>query len=375
MSALFEPAVVGPMTLQNRVVMAPLTRNRASGNLPNDLMKRYYGQRATVGLVISEGTSPSPNGLGYPRIPGVFAPAQVALWKPVSAAVHAQGAKMFLQIMHCGRIAHGSNLPPGARVLGPSAVAASGDIFTDGAGLQPMAKPQAMSEADITNVIAEYVQAAHNAVAAGFDGIELHAANGYLLEQYIRPNSNVRTDRYGGPIANRARFVLEVVEAVIHAIGRDRVGMRLSPFGVFNDMPLYAEMDADYRYLAQQLDTRGLLYLHLVDHSAMGAPPVPASIKAAFRSLFTGALILSGGYDKVRAEADLAAGRCDLVAIGRPMLANPDLLRRWKTGAGLNLPDMSTFYTPGAKGYTDYPTLEPAPSASAAGAQMAGSAA
>ena len=225
-----------------------------------------------------------------------------------------------------------------------------------------------MSEADITNAIAEYVQAAHNALAAGFDGIELHAANGYLLEQFIRPNSNLRTDRYGGPIANRARFVLEVAEAVIHAIGRERVGMRLSPFGVFNDMPLYPEMDADYRYLAQQLDTRGLLYLHLVDHSAMRAPAVPASIKAAFRSLFKGALILSGGYDAARAEGDLAAGKCDLAAFGRPALANPDLLRRFISGAGLNAPDMSTFYTPGAPGYTDYPQLDLARGAAAAGA-------
>lgn len=372
MTLLFEAAFVGPMKLRNRMVMAPLTRNRATGNLPNHLMTQYYAQRASVGLIISEGTSPSPSGLGYARISGVFAPAQVASWMEVSVAVHAQGAKMFMQLMHCGRTAHRSNLPPGARVLGPSAVAAAGEIFTDSVGMQPNAKPQAMSEADITNAIAEYVQAAHNALAAGFDGIELHAANGYLLEQFIRPNSNLRTDRYGGPIANRARFVLEVAEAVIHAIGRERVGMRLSPFGVFNDMPLYPEMDADYRYLAQQLDTRGLLYLHLVDHSAMRAPAVPASIKAAFRSLFKGALILSGGYDAARAEGDLAAGKCDLVAFGRPALANPDLLRRFISGAGLNAPDMSTFYTPGAPGYTDYPRLDLARGAAAAGALEAG---
>ena len=357
MPHLFEPTRLGPLGLQNRLVMAPLTRNRAIGNLPNDLMTQYYAQRATVGLIVSEGTSPSPNGLGYARIPGIFSPAQVALWTHVTTAVHARGAKMFVQLMHCGRVAHPLNLPPGARVLGPSAVAAAGRMFTDSAGLQPNAMPQAMGEADITNAIAEYGEAARNAVAAGFDGVELHAANGYLLEQFIRPNSNLRTDRYGGPIANRVRFVLEVTEAVINAIGRDRVGMRLSPFGVFNDMPAYAQMEDEYAYLVQRLDARQLLYLHLVDHAAMGAPAVPQSIKATIRRLFKGALILSGGYDAARAESDLAAGRCDLVAVGRPLLANPDLLLRWMSGAALNPPDASTFYTPGAKGYIDYPLL------------------
>jgi len=194
-------------------------------------------------------------------------------------------------------------------------------------------------------------------MAAGFDGIELHGANGYLLEQFIRPNSNQRTDGYGGPIENRARFVLEVADAVIEAVGKDKVGIRLSPFGVFNDMPAYPAMEADYTYLAQHLNARGLAYIHLVDHSPMGAPPVPDSIKAMFRSVFKGALILSGGYDALRAESDLAAGKCDLIAAGRPFLANPDLVARWKAGAAVNAPDFSTFYTPGPKGYTDYPAL------------------
>jgi len=205
--------------------------------------------------------------------------------------------------------------------------------------------------------VAEFAQAATNAVAAGFDGIELHGANGYLLEQFIRPTSNLRTDRYGGAIENRARFVLEVAEAAIVAIGKDKVGIRLSPFGVFNDMPAYPAMEADYAWLAGQLEARGLAYVHLVDHSPMGAPPVPDSIKATFRSVFRRALILSGGYDAARAERDLAAGRCDLVAVGRPFLANPDLVARWKAGAAVNEPDMGTFYTPGPKGYTDYPAL------------------
>ncbi len=264
---------------------------------------------------------------------------------------------MFMQFMHCGRIAHPLNLPKGARVLGPSAVAAAGDMYTDAEGMKPNGMPQAMTEDDIKTAIDEFAQAAKNAVTAGFDGIELHGANGYLLEQFIRPNSNQRTDRYGGSIENRARFVLEVADAAIKAIGKDKVGIRLSPFGVFNDMPLYDAMEADYTYLAQQLNARGLVYIHLVDHSAMGAPKVPDSMKTTFRKVFKGKLILSGGYDAARAESDLAAGRCDLIAVGKPFLANPDLVTRWKTGAAVNEVDMNTFYTPGAKGYTDYPAL------------------
>ena len=357
MSLLFSKTTLGSLTLQNRLVMSPMTRNRATGNIPNELMAQYYAQRGTAGLIITEGTSPSSNGLGYPRIPGIFSAAQVAGWKRVTDAVHAQGAKMFIQFMHCGRVGHALNLPAGARILAPSAVAAVGEMYTDAEGMKPNATPQAMTEADIKATIEEFAQSAKNAVAAGFDGVELHGANGYLLEQFIRPNSNQRTDRYGGSIENRVRFVLEVADAVIRAIGKDKLGIRLSPFGVFNDMPLYDAMEADYTYLAQQLNARGLVYIHLVDHSSMGAPPVPASMKATFRNVFKGKLILSGGYDAVRAESDLAAGKCDLIAVGKPFLANPDLVARWKTSVAVNVPDMSTFYTPGAKGYTDYPVL------------------
>ncbi len=358
MSLLFTRATLGPLALQNHLVMSPMTRNRAIGNVPNDLMVQYYTQRASAGLIVTEGTSPSPNGLGYPRIPGIFSEAQVAGWRKVTDQVHARGAKIFIQLMHCGRIGHALNLPAGATVLGPSAVAAAGEIYTDAEGMKPNAMPKAMTEADIKVAIAEFAQAARNAVAAGFDGIELHGANGYLLEQFIRPNSNRRTDRYGGPIENRARFVLEVADAAIAAIGKDKVGIRLSPFGVFNDMPVYPELEADYAYLAQRLDAAGLVYIHLVDHSAMGAPPVPQSVKAMFRSTFKRTLILSGGYDATRAESDLAAGKCDLIAVGKPFLANPDLVERWQANAALNTPDPGTFYVPGPKGYIDYPALD-----------------
>ncbi len=358
MSILYSKCTLGSLTLPNRLVMAPMTRNRATGNIPNTLMAEYYAQRSTAGLIVTEGTSPSPNGLGYPRIPGLFSPAQIEGWRRITDAVHDGGAKIFVQLMHCGRIAHPLNLPAGARHLAPSAVAAGGEIYTDAGGLKPHPVPQAMTAEDIKSTIAEYAQAAKSAVAAGFDGIELHSANGYLLEQFIRPNTNRRTDGYGGPIENRARFVMETLEAVAGAVGRDRVGIRLSPFGVFNDMPLYDGMEADYTYLARELNTRGVVYIHLVDHSSMGAPPVPDAIKSAFRKLFKRTLILSGGYDAGRAENDLAAGKCDLVAVGRPFLANPDLVTRWRTSAALNVPDTHTFYTPGPRGYTDYPALK-----------------
>ncbi|MCL7488851.1 MAG: alkene reductase [Desulfobulbaceae bacterium] len=357
MAMLYSKTSLGHLALQNHLVMAPMTRSRATDNIPNSLMKEYYAQRGEAGLIITEGTSPSPNGLGYPRIPGIFSPDQVKGWRSITDAVHDKGAKIFIQLMHCGRIAHPLNLPEGARVLAPSAVAAAGEMYTDAEGLKPHPVPQAMSGEDIASAIAEFVRAAENGVKAGFDGVELHGANGYLLEQFIRPNTNQRDDGYGGSMENRARFVLEVAEAVIGAIGRDRVGIRLSPYGVFNDMPLYDRMEEDYTYLAQQLNSRGLVYIHLVDHSAMGAPPVPDAIKATFRELFKRTLILSGGYDAQRAENDLAAGKCDLVAVGRPFLANPDLVTRWKTGAAVNEPDSATFYTPGPNGYTDYPAL------------------
>jgi N-ethylmaleimide reductase len=357
MSLLYSKTQIGPLTLQNRIVMSPLTRSRAIDNIPNELMAQYYGQRASVGLIITEGTSPSPNGLGYARIPGAYSAAQTAGWKLTTDAVHAKGAKIFQQLMHCGRIVHPLNLPKGARLIAPSAIAAAGEMWTDSEGMKPLPVPEAMTEVDIKLTIEEFVQGAKNAVTAGFDGIELHSANGYLLEQFIRPNSNIRTDGYGGSTEKRARFVLEVVDAASRAIGKEKVGIRISPYGVFNDMPLYAQMESDYTYLANQLNERGLLYIHVVDHSSIGAPPVSDSIKATLRKMTHCHLILSGGYDPVRAENDVKTNRADLIAVGKQVLANPDLPKRWQTGAALNAPDPSTFYTPGPKGYTDYPAL------------------
>lgn len=352
---LFSPAMVAGIQLQNRIVMAPMTRNRAIGNVPNAMMAEYYAQRASAGLIVTEGTSPSPNGLGYPRIPGLFSDAQTQGWKAVTDAVHAQGGRIFAQLMHTGRIGHPNNLPDGARLMAPSAIAAAGEIYTDSAGLQSHPVPREMSLDEIAMTREEFVHAAKNAIAAGFDGIELHGANGYLLEQFIRPTSNRRTDAYGGPIENRARLTLQVAKAAAEAIGASKVGIRLSPWGVFNDVPPYAEMDSDYTYLGEQLGKLELVYLHIVDHSAMGAPAVPERIKDAMREAFRGPIILSGGYDPVRAQADLDAGKAELVAVGRAFLANPDLPRRWRENLPLNEPDMATFYVPGERGYTDYP--------------------
>lgn len=355
-SPLFAPTQLGPLPLTNPIVMAPMTRSRAvEDNAPNALVAAYYAQRTTAGLLVTEGTSPSPNGLGYARIPGIYSDAQVAGWRLVADAVHARGGHIFVQLMHCGRIGHALNLPPGAAIVAPSAIAAAGTMWTDSQGMQPHPVPRAMTEADLASTRAEFVAAARNARAAGIDGVELHAANGYLLEQFLNPHSNQRTDGYGGSIAGRIRFVVEVAQAVADAIGGDRVGIRLSPHGVFNDMPPYDEVEATYTALVTALAPTGIQYVHLVNHASMGSPGLPEATRDLIRTLWPRTLILSGGYDRARAEADLAAGRGDLVAFGRPFIANPDLVRRLHEELPLAAPDFGTFYTPGAKGYTDYP--------------------
>jgi N-ethylmaleimide reductase len=355
-SPLFSPTTLGPLTLQNRTVMAPMTRSRAvEANTPNALMADYYAQRAAAGLLITEGTSPSPNGTGYPRIPGLWTAGQVAGWKLVTEAVHGRRGRIFVQLMHTGRVGHPLNLPAGGEVLAPSAVVAPGEMYTDAQGLQPHPVPRAMTDAEVRRALEEHVTAARNAVAAGFDGVELHGANGYLLEQFLSPDTNRRSDAWGGSIERRRTFVVEVALQVAAAIGGERVGIRLSPYGVNAGMVAYPEIDETYRQLVAALAPTGLQYIHLVDHSAMGAPPVPAGLKLDLRKLWPRTFILSGGFDRASAEAALRDGRADLVAFGRPFLSNPDLVARLQRGAPLNAPDFGTFYTPGAKGYTDYP--------------------
>jgi N-ethylmaleimide reductase len=347
----YSPLRLGRLELPNRIVMAPMTRSRAVGGVPNTLMRDYYGQRASAGLIVTEGTAPSPNALGYARIPGLFSAAQIEGWRAVTQHVHAAGGRIIAQLMHTGRITHARNLPPGARTVAPSAVGAAGTMFTDEAGLQPMPVPEAMSDSDVRDARNEFVTAAKNAVDAGFDGIELHAANGYLLEQFLHPHTNRREDPYGGSVENRARFVVEVAEACAAALGPDRVAIRLSPFSTFNDLPVHGEVEAQYTTLARRL--RGLLYVHLVRNPNEGFP----NTAAAIRDAFGGPIMLNGGFDAEHAEAAIAAGQADLVSFGRPFIANPDLVHRMKVRAPLATPDPSTFYTPGERGYLDYASL------------------
>jgi N-ethylmaleimide reductase len=352
---LLTPITLGGITLKNRVVMAPMTRSRAVGNVPNELMEKFYAIRADAGLLITEGTSPSPNGLGYARIPGIFHAAQVEGWKRVTDGVHRGGGRIFVQLMHTGRVGHPANLPAGGRILAPSALAAPGEMWTDGNGMQPHPVPEAMSEAQIAEAIAEFAAAAKNAVAAGFDGIELHGANGYLIDQFLNTASNRRTDRWGGSVENRIRFAVEVAKAVAAAIGPDRLGIRISPYGVYNDVAPDAEMDELYLALMRALNPLGIAFVHFIDVGVMGAPESKPLLRKALREAFAGAFILNGGYDGAKAEADLAASTGDFIAFGKPFVSNPDLVAKLKTGAALRPADPATFFTPGEKGYTDYP--------------------
>ena len=354
--SLFDVFSLGSLHLQNRIVMAPLTRARATAeHVPTDLMVTYYRQRATAGLIVTEGTSPSPDGVGYARIPGLYTQEQVVAWRKVTNAVHEQGGRIFVQLMHTGRVSHPLNMPSEARIVAPSAVALSGTMWTDQQGMQPYPIPAAMTEADISHAIEQFSTSAALAIEAGFDGVELHGANGYLIDQFFNTASNLRTDQWGGAIENRARFAVNVAKAVSARIGAARTGIRLSPYGAFNDTLPDADMDALYEHLAKEFSKLGLAYIHLVDHYSMGAPEVPESVKYIIRENFRGTIILSGGYDGTRAATDLSANKGDLVAFGKPILANPDFVQRLRKGIPLAQPDPATFYTPGEKGYTDYP--------------------
>lgn len=352
---LFESYTIGKIQLKNRIVMAPMTRCRAIGNIPNEHLAKYYKQRASAGLIITEGTAPSPNGLGYARIPGIYSKEQTEAWKLVTDAVHESGGKIFVQIMHTGRVSHLENMPEGAEIVAPSALALKGEMYTDSKGSLPYPVPKEMDEFDIEKAQNEYVQASQNAIEAGFDGIELHAANGYLLEQFINPKSNKRTDKYGDSIENRARFVLETVKRTAEAIGADRIGIRLSPYGVASGMGSFDGIEESFEYIAKELGKLSIAYIHLVDHSAMGAPEVPESMKTKIRNAFGGTIILCGGMDKQKGETILKDKKADLIAFGRPFISNADLVNRIKNDYELAEADQKTFYSPGEKGYTDYP--------------------
>ncbi len=345
---LFAPVRLGDIDLKNRIAMAPMTRNRSPGGVPTELNAQYYGQRGTAGLIITEGTTPDAGGRGYIDIPGLYDAAQVAGWRRVTDAVHAKRGRIVVQLMHTGRISHPDFLDGGTPVA-PSAVAAAGAIFTK-EGQKPHPVPRALDAAEIPAVIATYGRAARLAVEAGFDGVEIHGANGYLPSQFLSTNVNLRTDDWGGSVENRARFLLGAVAAAAEAIGAGRVGVRVSPGSAFNDIE-DSDPEATLTHIATALRGQGLAYLHLVG----GAYAYDAAGIA--RRVFDGPLMLNGGYDRARAEADIAAGRADAIAFGVPFLANPDLPARLRADAPLNAPDTTTFYGGDARGYTDYPAL------------------
>ena len=347
---LFTPIQLGDYTLRNRIVMAPMTRSRAdSQGVTSSLTAEYYGQRADAGLIISEGTAPSAMGLGYARTPGIYNEAQIASWKPVTEAVHARGGRIFLQVMHVGRISHSANRTIPDAPVAPSGIPAAGMMWTDSLGMKPNDTPRALELDEIPSVTAEYASATRNALAAGFDGVELHAASGYLPNQFLSPDANQRTDSYGGSIENRIRFVVETLEAMIAAAGSPgKVGIKVSPGMKFNDIN-----DADpiptYVALARAISRLQPAYLHVM-RAGIGA-------ETSLREAFGGTFLVGGGFRKEEAEATLAAGGADGIVFGSSYIANPDLVRRLETGAPLNQPSPATFYTPGPVGYTDYPFL------------------
>jgi N-ethylmaleimide reductase len=354
MKKLLTPFKKGSLSLKNHLVMAPMTRSRAINNLPNDLMAEYYGQRTGAGLIITEGTAPTPEALGYPRIPGVFNELQIEGWKKTTSAVHKDGTKIFLQLMHTGRIGHNDNLPEGVKLVGASKQKAAGQIFTDTLGMQDHSEPTALTTKGVKLIIEGFKTAAKNAIAAGFDGIELHAANGYLLEQFLNPNVNNRTDEYGGSIEKRAKLIIDTAKETFALIGKEKVGIRFSPFSTLGDLQAYNEEEVHdtYAYLAKELNAIDIAYIHISSN-----PNIPQKTLDIIRANFNGTLILSSGLTPETAEQALYKGIADLVAFGRSFLSNPDFEKRIEKSTSLNQVDFTTLYTPGAVGYTDYARL------------------
>ncbi len=354
---LFSPIKLGPYSLPSRIAMAPMTRNRAAaGNVPQAINAKYYEQRASAGLIISEGSQVSPQGLGYPGTPGIYNAEQVAGWKKVTDAVHAKGGHIFLQLWHVGRISHPSLQPNGGLPLAPSAIKPAGQVFTF-EGMQDYVTPHALSINEIPAVIEQFRSAAKNALAAGFDGVEIHGANGYLLDQFLRDGSNTRNDAYGGNVARRARFMLEVTEAVCAVWGSNRVGIHLSPLQPFNDVR-DANPEETFSHAVRELNRFNLAYLHITE---MGVDK-PDAAGAAFdlqklRKIWKGVYMTNSGYNLERANAAIAQGHADMVSFGVPFIANPDLPARLAQGTALNAADTATYYGGGEKGYTDYPSL------------------
>jgi len=354
---ILSPFQLGPLVLPNRAVMAPMTRNRAGpGNVPGPLAAAYYTQRSSSGLIVSEATQVSPQGLGYPGTPGIHSAEQTAGWKIVTDAVHGAGGRIFLQLWHVGRISHPALQPDSALPVAPSAIAPEGQAWTLD-GMKPYATPRALETAEIAGIVEDYRRGARNARQAGFDGVELHGANGYLVDQFLRDGANRRNDRYGGSTQNRARFLLEVTEAIVGEWGAERVGVRLSPTNPFNSMR-DSNPAATFSVAVGGLNRLGLAYLHIVEPGA--TDPIAAGETPDirfFRKLWRGPLIGNKGYDLTRANATLRDGTADLISFAALFLANPDLPERFRRGGPYNTPDRKTFYGGAAAGYTDYPQL------------------
>ena len=362
-SDLFSPVALGALALSHRVVMAPLTRLRSQqpGDVPRALNADYYAQRATPGgLLISEATQISPEGKGYPGAPGIHTDAQVAGWRQVTDAVHAKGGLIVLQLWHVGRTSH-SSFHDGALPVSASAVKPAGQTMTAEWKMAPTETPRALELSEIPGLVQSFVQATLRARAAGFDGVELHSANGYLLDQFLQDGSNRRTDAYGGSVENRSRLTLEVLDAIAAAWSADRVGIRLSPFGTFGDMS-NSDPKALFGYLIAELGKRQIAYLHMIEPRADGGAEAPVAsapdASAQFRHLFPGRVIAAGGFTAETAKMEVASGRSDAVAFGRMFISNPDLVARLRDGTALARYDRSTFYGGDAKGYTDYPVRE-----------------
>lgn len=354
---LFSPVKLGSMQLSNRIVMAPLTRNRAGEHgVPQPLNVTYYEQRASAGLIVTEATPISAMAHGYPALPGIYTEAQVAGWKKITDAVHAKGGKIVIQLWHVGRISHPTLLPDGALPVAPSAIKPAGKAFTY-QGLVDYVEPRALDANELSSIVADYVHATKSALAAGFDGVEIHAANGYLLDQFLRDGTNQRTDQYGGSFENRARFLLEVTKAVVDVAGSDKVGVRISPVNPFNDMK-DSNPQALFNFVAESLNQFNLAYLHVVEGGIHGGGIADPFDFDALRKLFKGPYMANLAYDKARGNAVVASGHADVVAYGVPFIANPDLVERFRTDAPLNEADSSTFYGGTEKGYTDYPFIE-----------------
>ncbi|MCO5091271.1 alkene reductase [Bosea sp. (in: a-proteobacteria)] len=358
---LLSPAKVGPWELANRVVMPPLTRSRADGEwVPNARAAEYYGQRSSAGLIICEATQISPDATGYPRTPGIWSAGQTAGWKTVVDAIHAGGAKAVIQLWHCGRVSHPDNQPDGRQPMAPSAVKADKQVWSDKAGgLVSVPMPRAMTEEDIRDVIASHRKACENALAAGFDGVELHGANGYLIDQFASSNTNLRSDGWGGTREKRMRFMEEVLRAAISVYPKDCVGIRLAPYGTFNTIDDDDAL-AKYKAMLAAAEKLGLGYVHIIrpivsGNMQVGASPLDRAAIEIARELFSGTIIGVGGYDAASAEDDLQAGRIDLVAFGRAFVGNPDLVRRIREGIALAESDPTTWYAAGDAGYIDYP--------------------